>query len=308
MARLLFREYSDDSALVFARMALHLNPNLTESRILLAGLMARHERIDDAIAYYNAISPEESIYVDARRQSAELLEQDKRYEEAVALLSRLFEEKGDISALIMVGDIYRRQDKFQDAVNAYNKAATVVGTPIPEKYWDLLYSRGMAYERLGDNARAEDDLKAAIAFKPNHPYLLNYLGYSWVDQGKNLDESLALIEQAVALRPNDGYIADSLGWAFYRMGHYDSAVTHLEGASEMEPYDSVINDHLGDAYWQVGRKLEAQFQWTRALNHSDDEKLSAEIKVKLDEGLANIPAAVPSVKEAKAVDPDTASP
>ena len=94
--------------------------------------------------------------------------------------------------------------------------------------------------------------------------MLNYLGYSWIDQGVNLDEGMRMIRRAVEQRPDDGYIVDSLGWAYYRIHNYEEAVKHLERAVELKPEDPTINDHLGDAYWKVGRTLEATFQWAHA--------------------------------------------
>ncbi len=119
---------------------------------------------------------------------------------------------------------------------------------------------------------------------PNNPYVLNYLGYAWADQGVNLQESLAMIQKAVELKPTDGYITDSLGWVLYKQKDYPRAVSVLERAVELLPYDPTINDHLGDAYWQVGRRLEARFQWERAKNHSEDQKQIETIKEKLISG------------------------
>ena len=129
-----------------------------------------------------------------------------------------------------------------------------------------------------------------MAFQPDHPFILNYLGYAWADQGAHLDKALALIEKAATLRPTDGYITDSLGWVLYRMGRYNEAATRLERAVELMPYDPVINDHLGDAYWQINRKLEAKFQWMRAKNHAEDDKLKQDIDAKLINGLPIISA------------------
>ena len=102
-----------------------------------------------------------------------------------------------------------------------------------------------------------------------------------------------MIERAVDLRPNDGYIIDSLGWAHYRLGNYELAVNYLEQASEVLPGDSTINDHLGDAMWRVGRRVEAYFQWQRALTlGSDDEvEIIEAIKQKLEHGLLASPVA-----------------
>src|SRR5690606_33991930 len=130
--------------------------------------------------------------------------------------------------------------------------------------WTLFYFRGIAYERAKQWDKAEADLLQALALFPEQPHVLNYLGYSWVDQGMHLDEAMDMIARAVELRPNDGYIVDSLGWAHYRLGNYEEAVRELERAVELRPEDPVINDHLGDAYWKVGRRLEARFQWAHA--------------------------------------------
>ncbi len=124
---------------------------------------------------------------------------------------------------------------------------------------------------------------------PDQPQVLNYLGYSWVDQGMNLDRALEMIQKAVAASPNDGYIIDSLGWAYYRLGRYDEAVTQLEQAVKLRPNDPEINDHLGDAYWRVGRKLEARFQWNVAASVDEDGNVKARVAPKLADGLDAAP-------------------
>jgi Flp pilus assembly protein TadD len=115
--------------------------------------------------------------------------------------------------------------------------------------------------------------------------VLNYLGYSWVDQGTNIDRARGMIERAVELRPNDGYIVDSLGWALYRIGDFEGSVKHLERAVELRPRDPTINDHLGDAYWRVGRKIEAGFQWRRALAFEPEPEQVEPLKEKINRGL-----------------------
>ena len=124
-----------------------------------------------------------------------------------------------------------------------------------------------------------------MELRPDQPLVLNYLGYSWIEQGLHLERARKMIEKAVSLRPRDGYIVDSLGWVLYRLGDFEGAVKQLERAVELRPQDPVINDHLGDSYWRVGRKLEARFQWRRALTFEPEEKLVPTIERKLGEGL-----------------------
>jgi Flp pilus assembly protein TadD len=154
---------------------------------------------------------------------------------------------------------------------------------MPER-WSLFYSRGIALERSGQWKRAEADLLYALELKPDQPLVLNYLGYSWIDRGENLERGLKMIEKAVELRPEDGYIVDSLGWAHYRLGDYASAVQYLEKAIELVPEDPTINDHLGDAYWQSGRAVEARYQWRRALQFGPQDDEIKPIQAKLDGG------------------------
>ena len=147
--------------------------------------------------------------------------------------------------------------------------------------------RGIAHERTRRWPQAEADLLKALELEPDQPFVLNYLGYSWVDQGLNLDRAKEMLHRAVDLRPEDGYIVDSLGWAYYRLGENDKAVTYLERAVELQPGDPVLNDHLGDVYWRVGRTREARFQWQRALTFEPESDQVPLIQKKLANGLAD---------------------
>lgn len=285
ISKVLYQENNDESARVLACMALYLNPELTEIRFLLGYVATRHERYDEAIEQFKTIEPDDRFYLDAQRNIADAYESLEKFDEALAILQSLSKKNNDLDAQIKIGDIYRRQDQFEKAIEAYTQVEAMLGGQVPEKYWHLLYLRGMSYERMNNWDAAEKDLSAALKFKPEHPYILNYLGYAWADRSMNLGEALAMIRKASALRPEDGYITDSLGWVLYRLGKYKEAVPELERAVSLLPYDPVINDHLGDAYWRVGRTMEAKFQWTRAKNHSDDEKLKVTISEKLVSGL-----------------------
>lgn len=285
MARILYGDYSDESARIFGHLAVYLNPEKTNGVMLLGHIAARNDRYDEAINFYKSVPEDHPKYADARRLAANLLEDAGRIKDALAALQALVDNEDNLDALMQIGDIHRRNENFNDAIRIYNKAEEKLGGDIPADYWQLHYVRGMSYEQMGNWPKAEADLSAALEFQPEHPFVLNYLGYSWADQGVNLEQSREMIERAVNLRPDDGYIADSLGWVLYRMGLYDQAIAPLERAVELLPYDPVINDHLGDAYWKVGRRLEARFQWQRARNHSDDDELITAVQHKIVNGL-----------------------
>ena len=126
---------------------------------------------------------------------------------------------------------------------------------------------------------------------PNEPDVQNYLGYSWIERGENLNQAMELVKRAVEARPESGAITDSLGWGYYKLGNFKLAVELLERAAQLEASDPDLNNHLGDAYWRTGRKIEAQFQWNRVLSLSPSDKLKAEVEAKLVSGLPPLEAA-----------------
>ena len=151
-----------------------------------------------------------------------------------------------------LGNVMRGRKQFAECADVYSKGIDTI-TKSEKSNWVIYYFRGICFERSKQWAQAEVDLKKSLELYPDQPHVLNYLGYSWIDQGANLDEGMRMIRRAVEQRADDGYIVDSLGWAYYRLGDMEEAVKHLERAVELKPEDPTINDHLGDAYWKVGR-------------------------------------------------------
>jgi Flp pilus assembly protein TadD len=267
-------------------MALYLKGDAPLALAALANVYETTKRYDAAIAVYDRIprgTPLQSA-VDIRK--ALNLNQLERVEDAKTLLEQLVaSDPADIRPLDALGNIMRARKRYQEAANYYTRAISLIGPKPDKKHWNYFYARGTCYERLKRWTQAEPDLQKALQLSPDQPLVLNYLGYSWVDQSRNLKQGLALIEKAVSLKPDDGYIVDSLGWAHYRLGNYKEAVKHLEKAVELKPEDPVLNDHLGDAFWRVGRELEARFQWDQALTLKPEPEDVDKIKRKIAKGL-----------------------
>ena len=274
-----------ETALIFGHLALYLKPDFPLTQILLADILESEDRLENANAIYETIAPASEFSWSARLRVAGNLDKLDRHEEAMSRLRALAgEDPANAEPFINLGDILRRRERYPEAVVAYGEAVARIGT-LGHRHWSLLYSRGIALERAKNWPAAEADFLKALEFEPNQPYVLNYLGYSWVDKGRNLDRARRMIETAVKLRPNDGYIVDSLGWALYRMGEHEKAARELERAVELRPEDPIINDHLGDAYWKVGRRAEARFQWHRAISLKPEADLVADIQAKIERGL-----------------------
>ncbi|MDP6786901.1 MAG: tetratricopeptide repeat protein [Rhodospirillales bacterium] len=287
VANSLRQQTSLDIGLIFGRLALHLKPDFPLAQVMVADILEAENRREESNAVYRSIDPESSYAWTARLRVAANLDRVDRTEEAIALLDAMGAERPDRpEPFINLGDIQRNHDRMEEAVKAYDEAVKRIGA-LERRHWSLLYTRGIALERSKQWARAEADFLAALEFEPEQPYVLNYLGYSWVDQGVHLERAQKMIERAVELRPNDGYIVDSLGWVLYRLGNFGGAVRELERAVELRPEDPIINDHLGDAYWRVGRRQEARFQWRRSLSLEPEDDLLALLKDKLEKGLSD---------------------
>jgi tetratricopeptide (TPR) repeat protein len=269
----LSRQGGEDLALIYLQLARWLEPDHELAILSLADLYEFLKLPGRAITVYETMPSSSPLVRNAQIQRALNLDLLDRTDEARKVLQDIIAKKpDDLEAIQALGNILRSRKIFAEAAEVYSRAIALVPKPEPQ-HWVLFYFRGISYERSQQWPKAEADLKLAMALVPEsnvrgRAQVLNYLGYSWVDQGINLDEGLRLVRKAVELTPEDGYIVDSLGWAYYRMARYDDAVTELERAIELKPEDPVINDHLGDAYWRVGRQIEAHFQW----NHARDLK------------------------------------
>ena len=206
-------------------------------------------------------------------------------DEATQRLSEIVASRPhDVEALSALAELQRSAKKYAEAAATYDKAIAAVGIPQRDN-WTLFYFRGICYERSKQWPKAEADFKKALELYPDQPLVLNYLGYSWVDQGLNLEEAFKMLRKAVELRPNDGYIVDSLGWAHYKLGQYPEAAETLEKAIDLKPADPILNDHLGDAYWRVDRQIEAHFQWNHARDMGPDPEDLPAILKKIEDGL-----------------------
>lgn len=271
--------------LLYARAAAYLNPRHTDSILMTAKLLQQLDQPVLAAEAFASIPADNPSFYAAEIGRAEALFAQDDKAGALAVLEALTKSHPEISVVHMAyGDALRREDQFGASAAAYDAAIALITAP-EERHWGMFYSRGVAHERSNQWDKAEADFREALKLKPDQPQVLNYLGYSFVDRGENLDEALGMIERAVAERPDAGYIIDSLAWAYYRLGRYQDAVPQMERASLLEPVDPVVTDHLGDVYWAVGRQLEARFQWRRALSFEPLEKDAERIRRKLEVGL-----------------------
>ena len=257
-------------------LALYLNPQSERARFLIAQTLSEVNQTKSAKEQLAAID-RTGVWSQPRL----LLEINLDRSDNIGLaISRLqsFLDKDQKNAFLQkeLGDLYRISDQLDKARDAYLMAISLGLSSAT-----LDRNLAISYEQLEEDHLAEDSFQAALRKNPQDPFTLNYLGYWWADEGRNLEDAIDLIERAVRLRPRSGYFVDSLGWVHFKLGNLDLAVAFLEQATILEPVDPVISDHLGDAYWATGRFIEARFKWQYALSITDDGDLKANLTAKL---------------------------
>ncbi len=289
IANVLKREPGNGQAMILAQLALYMNPACSVARLLAGEILDTRGRHASALDLYRAI-PETSIYHSAAQlREAASLHDLGQTDDAIRTLRALAKRQPTVPGpWIQIGDIESQRKRWSEAIAAYDNAFERIGAT-QQGHWNLYFTRGIAFDRGKQWDRAEADFLAALELFQDQPYVMNYLGYSWTEQGVNLDKAEVMIKKAAQLRPNDGYIIDSLGWILYRTGRFGKAVERLEHAVRLRPNDPTINDHLGDAYWRVGRRVEARFQWRRVLGMKPEVDLVGTIETKLKQGLPPVP-------------------
>ena len=279
------RRGGEDLGLIYLQLALYLVPSHPLALLSLGDLYEAMKKPELANKTYERVPLNSALQRNAQIQLALNLDALDRTDEAKASLEKLIAANPrDLEAIMALGNVLRGRKQFAECADVYSKGIDTITKP-EKSNWVIYYFRGICLERSKQWAKAEEDLKKSLELYPDQPHVLNYLGYSWIDQGLNLDEGMRMIKRAVEQRADDGYIVDSLGWAYYRLGNMEEAVKQLERAVELKPEDPTINDHLGDAYWRVGRVLEARFQWSHARDLKPEPEDLVKIEAKLKSGL-----------------------
>jgi tetratricopeptide (TPR) repeat protein len=305
------RSGDEIAALIYLQLASYLDPRNEIVALTLAEVFEQVEQYERASQAYARVPEGSPLKSRAVIRNAVSLEKLERSDEGLeGLRGQISRNPDDLDVVDTLASFLRQKKKWVESAEVYDGAIKRIAEP-GRQHWNLFYGRGIAHERSKQWPKAEADFKKALTLLPENPVerqdkrdraqVLNYLGYSWVDMGINVDEAFPMLKKAVELSPEDGYIVDSLGWAHYRLGFYDDAVRELERAIELRPNDSTINDHLGDAYWKVGRKLEAKFQW----NHARDMKPEPEELEKILKKISDGPE--DAAKPNTAVKPSTAN-
>jgi len=272
----------------YLNLAKYLNSNFNSFNNLLAENFYKTDNFKQAKKIYNDMRKQGTAFIwYAAKQNSRILIKENKKEKALKLLTNNYEKlpEKNIYQIFDYADFLKSNDQFEDSIKFYTEIIKKIEKDHP-LYPKVMDSRGVAYERIGEWNKAEKDLLASLNVSPDQAHVINYLAYSWIEQGIKIERSLKMLEKANNLKSNDPYIIDSLGWAFFKLKKYKDAKNYLQMAVQLLPADPIINDHYGDVLWKNGNKIQARYYWNYALNLEETkEKLRDNIKNKLILGL-----------------------
>lgn len=278
------RQGNGQPAVAYARLAIVAAPNSPEARLLAADALRRAGQPTAAGVVLAPVLRDPLWAGDARALSARIAIDAGARDVAIADYRAGLGVDAGVSGWGTLGELLTEAKRPAEAAAAFERAIELAAKAgrVP---WGLWFQRGGAYEAAGDFARAEPDLRQALALAPREPIVLNYLGYALADRGLKLDEATRLLEEALRRAPNSAAIQDSVGWAYFKLGRFEEAATLLERAADGEPADASLAEHLGDVYWRTGRQIEARHRWAAAAAMAPEPAAARRLAAKLDWGL-----------------------
>ena len=271
----------------YINLAKYLNQNFFSYNTLLAENFIRIEDYQKAKKIYLLLKKFGDFYNwHSSKQIALLDIENSELEKVIRMLEISYRnlKQPNVYQTYDIAQFFKNNEKFTQSIKYYSKVIQNISRD-HDLYAKAKDGRGIAYEQMGDWPKAEKDFLDSLEAKPNQAYVINYLAYSWIEKGINIERSLKMLEEANRLRSNDGYITDSLGWALYKLKKYEKAKEFLKKAVQLMPSDPIVNDHFADILWMNGDKLQARYYWKYVLNLEDTgEDLKNVIRKKILDG------------------------
>ena len=280
-------EYEESN--FYLNISYFLNKKFKINLSLMADNYYLNENYDQSLKVLELFNSKDDLYYWFKiKQEAKIITEKENKDEALKYIEKNFKKINNPSTktLFDLATIYKNSKKYEKAIELYTTIMSIVEKD-SLNYADLLYRRGGSFERLGEYEKSDKDLLEALKIIPNNSYVLNYLAYSWLERGQNINKAILMLEKAYKENENDPYIIDSVGWGYFLVGKYNDAEKYMRRAIELMPNDPIVNDHYGDILWRLNRKIQAKYFWNSVLKMDDAEKEMIEkIKVKLINGLS----------------------
>ncbi len=235
---------------------------------------------DAAYPLFEQIPRRSNFYRDSRLHMAFIKKENRDASAAIDILEEARTSKPNRSDPVIaqyLAELYRDEKRYEKSIRVIDETLKALGAkPEAEGALEakstLLYTRGITLDKQGRYDDAIRTMTKILELDPQNASALNYIGYTYAEQGKNLDEALAFVAKAYAQRPNDGYVMDSLGWVYFKKGDIEKALALISKAHQKAPDEPTILEHLGDIYLKKNDRKRSAFYYEKSLRILEEKK------------------------------------
>ncbi len=130
---------------------------------------------------------------------------------------------------------------------------------------ELLFQLGFVEHEGGNQERALELMRRVLDKQPDHDSALNFLGYTLVEQERDLDKAGRMIHRALELDPDNPYYLDSLAWYYFKRDKLKKAWETIKKAVSQVGDDPTIWEHYGRIAEKLSKKEQARKGYENAL-------------------------------------------
>ena len=167
---------------------------------------------------------------------------------------RLEQNPRDPLALMDLGDVYYREENWDQAYKTYG-VLTELGHQAPNEF-EANLRMGMSALKLGLTEEAFKGLSAARMINANHfevSYNLGVLEF----QRKNYEKAIQLLNQARIQDPDHAPTLRTLGHSYFRIKKNKEAMTYIRKAIDLAPDDKESLYTLAECYYEANQTEQA---------------------------------------------------
>lgn len=245
---------------------------------ILYYLGAIHQELKEfqlSIEYFNQIPVSSGLYTDSSVQMANMLStlaQEEFYskngddlqKQFLKFVNKRIEETADMRiefSVVKAG--------YFEGINQYGKAMETMMVVQDEKSFSTQHKYYLAnlYEKEKKFEESTSLILGIIEKEPKNAHAWNFLGYSLLVRGDEMEKAYEYIQTALKLSPQDGYIRDSLGWYYFKKGDVKKAQQEFEFALSKVPDDIEILKHLAILHSELKDFRKAKSYLEIALKH-----------------------------------------